>query len=166
MAERARPSVMATAARRIGAQERWSSSDDEGDGGEQIAGHHAEGCVGEPCAGDDQSKQRGGAIEGATPDGFLRIAIAQDEQQQQRDPEAAGEFAECGAFVGGEHGVAGEERGATGKGCGSIGKCWRARSACGETGGGEEGSHSDGELTLHPGEDQPNAAPSIHVSGG
>ena len=106
--------------RKTGAHDALNESDRECDAGEQIAGHDAERCVGEPRSGDNQSEQYGGAIEGATPEGALRVAVAEDEQQEQWNPETAGEFAECGALVGGEHGVAGEECGASGEGCGSV----------------------------------------------
>ena len=104
--------------------------DGEGHSGEQVAGHHAERRIREPGTGDDQGEQCGRTVEGATPHGALRIAIPEDEQQKQRDPEPAGQFAECGSLVCGEHRVARKECCASGEGCGPVRQA-PAAPACG-----------------------------------
>ena len=71
-----------------------------------------------------RASSAGRAVESAGPDAgsCLLILMAKDEEQQQRDPEAAGELPECRSLIGGEHGVAGEEGGASGESGSGIGQ--------------------------------------------
>ena len=84
-------------------------------GGEQVAGHHAERGVREPRAGDDQGQRRGRPIECAPNQRAVWDSIAKDEKKKQGNPES-GKFAEGGALVGREERVTGEKSRASGQG--------------------------------------------------
>jgi len=79
----------------------------------------------------------------------LGIPITKDQQQEERNPESAGELSKCRSFVSGEHGITGEERDATGQRRRSVGHRLARELAGGEPGGSEEGT-GDGEFNALP----------------
>ncbi len=95
--------------------------DAERDPGQQVGEHHSQGRVGQPGAGDHQGQRQSRPIQCA-PDqlnfccGISSVRIAQDEEQQDRSPEAPGQFGIRGTFVGGKQCVAGEDSSAAGQG--------------------------------------------------
>ena len=107
-----------------GAQNRRPGPPDQSRGqghpGHEIAGENAERDVGEPGACQHDGERGGGPVESAPPNGCCRIAIAQNEEKEERNPEAAGELSEGCSLVGGVEGVPGEKRRASGEGCRSI----------------------------------------------
>ncbi len=118
-----------------------------------IAGHDANRAVGEPAAGHQQCEGERGTVQGAAQERSSGVAVAKGKEQDQRDPETAGEFGEGGALVGGEQGKAGEERGASGQGCGRVPQNLKRQGADGQAGRGQE-QEDDGDGDQRPGENK------------
>ena len=70
-------------------------------------------------------------------------SIAQREEQEQREPESAGEFREGCALVGGKEREAGKDCYAAGQRGGGVIKCFKGQRACGQAGCGEAEKRED-----------------------
>ncbi len=129
----------------------------QGGEGEQVAGHDAGGRVGEPGegeqggdgeGGEQVEPSRGGRKKGGL--GSLPGAVREDDpvvmfgapcvEEQERDPDGGGEFAEGGAFVGRKQAVGG----AGSKNAGQVG-LRRMEELAGQCVGGEAGGGEDEE---------------------
>ena len=145
MAARPRP----RGTRERGTKERRPGFVDDGpkqrDGGQQVAGHDAQRKVGEPGAGEGKGERRGGAREGAADGWGSRIAIAQRKEDDEREPEASGEFGECGALIGGEQREAGKDGDAAGQSGGCVVERVISERLKGEGASGPSGSGQDEE---------------------
>ena len=137
---------------------------DQRDSREQVTEHYAQGGVRQPCARDHQGQQQRVSIHSIPRHmASLRLSVAQDQHQHERNPESAGHLRKSGALVGSEQRVAGEDRQAPGqRGPSSNASRASARVARPVP----ASSRNQGRGKPMPGQQDPSGAPSIHVSGG
>ena len=117
----------------------------------------------EPGSGQHEGQRGGGTVKSTLTKRAGWVAVAEQKQDEQRDPKAGCNLREVAPGVNGQQGKAGKDGCASGEGSGTVGEHFAGERAVGEAGSREQkkrksyGDESPGheqsqERACHPGE--------------